>query len=535
MPESTRTVPADGLSVWVLGGLAARLALVLYAVQLYHVEAMAGFLCLTPLIFGGFVVHALLPLRWRLPFFVVLSVAALGWVLGPVDGGLVLLAGLGLLGLCHLPLSFGWRVALVVGAAALLAGLRAGVLAVPALPTLADGVLPVLAGLFMFRLMIYLYDLRHERKPATVWERLAYFFLLPNVCFPLFPVVDYRTFRRTYYDTHEAAIYRTGIRRLFRGVTHLLAYRILYLFLVPDPSVVAGAGPVLVYMVATYGLYLRISGLFHLITGVLALFGFNLPETYRHYYLADSFNDYWRRINIYWKDFMLKLFYYPALMRLRNVGPLVAIAGGVVAVFAATWFLHGFQWFWLRGDFPVTAPDVLFWSLFALLMVANSLYEAKRGRKQGLGAAAFHVRPAAVRAVRVVALYAGITVLWTLWSSLSLAEFGSLMRRGGVGLAGLMLAAGAALAALSVGWQWLRSRWTPPATDAPVLVGAALLVLLALAYGHGHLGPAFSARMEALVHDRTDQRDAVLRNRGYYEGLLAPGGFRRFGDLNTDH
>ena len=24
--------------------------------------------------------------------------------------------------------------------------------------------------------------------------------MLPNVCFPLFPVVDYKTFRRNYYD-----------------------------------------------------------------------------------------------------------------------------------------------------------------------------------------------------------------------------------------------------------------------------------------------------------------------------------------------
>ena len=58
----------------------------------------------------------------------------------------------------------------------------------------------------------------------------------------------------------------------------------------------------------------------HLITGLLLLFGFNLHETHSRFYFANSFIDFWRRINIYWKDFMLKIFYYPAYFRLRRFG-----------------------------------------------------------------------------------------------------------------------------------------------------------------------------------------------------------------------
>jgi hypothetical protein len=36
--------------------------------------------------------------------------------------------------------------------------------------------------------------------------------MLPNVCFPLFPVVDYSTFTRTYYDRDASRIYETGMR-----------------------------------------------------------------------------------------------------------------------------------------------------------------------------------------------------------------------------------------------------------------------------------------------------------------------------------
>ena len=53
---------------------------------------------------------------------------------------------------------------------------------------------------------------------------------------------------------------------------------------------------------------------------MLHLFGFNLPETQSLYYLASSFTDFWRRINIYWKDFMMKVFYYPAFFGLKRSG-----------------------------------------------------------------------------------------------------------------------------------------------------------------------------------------------------------------------
>ena len=42
------------------------------------------------------------------------------------------------------------------------------------------------------------------------------------------------------------------------------------------------------------------------------------------YFLAHSINDLWRRINIYWKDFMVKIMYFPAYFRLRRGGTLRA-------------------------------------------------------------------------------------------------------------------------------------------------------------------------------------------------------------------
>src|SRR6266498_1064077 len=100
------------------------------------------------LAFGGFIIHHLLPLRFRLPFFALLSLVAViagvghlgpnvftGWVGGRMTTasflyhllpGLTLVGiGLGLIGLCHLPIRFGARVGLVAVAGAGLAVLRA--------------------------------------------------------------------------------------------------------------------------------------------------------------------------------------------------------------------------------------------------------------------------------------------------------------------------------------------------------------------------------------------------------------------------
>ena len=87
------------------------------------------------------------------------------------------------------------------------------------------------------------------------------------------------------------------------------------------------------YLVCNYLLYLQVSGQFHIACGMLHLYGFQLPETHHNYLLATGFTDYWRRINIYWKDFMVRLFFNPVVFRLKRWPQPAALAAGTVAVF----------------------------------------------------------------------------------------------------------------------------------------------------------------------------------------------------------
>ena len=417
--DGATDIPSAALSrvisfLFIIGQLAL-IALVIRQFQLVN----SAFVRVVLLTFGGFVIHQFLPLRFRLPFFLGLSIVGIGFVFGPEAGAWLVGIGLVLVGICYLPINFAAKIALLVAAGAGLAVLRIGLVPAP----WSDLVWPILGSMFMFRMIIFLYDTREDCGQEPIVRTLSYFFMLPNICFPLFPVVDYTRFRRNYFDTDAQQIYQVGIRWMVRGVAQLIAYRVVYLYATISPSEVTTSLELVQYLVATFLLYLQISGQFHLIVGMLHLFGFNLPETNNNYLLASSFNDFWRRINIYWKDFMLKVFYYPIYFQLRRLGETKAIILSTLLVFIATWLLHSYQWFWLRGTFPIIWQDGVYWMTLSLFVAANSLYEMKYGNKRLLGGIQSPALHAILHGLRVLATMTFVLVLWSLWMAESFSAW----------------------------------------------------------------------------------------------------------------
>jgi len=511
--------------------VAAQVLLVVLVIRAFKVEDAFGFVSVAPLIFVGFLVHSWLPRSLRLPFFVALTFAAVLTVFGWKYGGALIVIGLGLIALCHLPVPYAWRVALVVLAGGGLALARNGWLPTPG--SISSVVIPIIGAMFMFRLVIYLYDLRNERGDVSVWQRVGYFFLLPNICFPLFPVVDYQAFRRNWYDRPALEIYQKGALWMVRGVTHIILYRVIYQHFLPAPVDVAGLGGVVQYVVATYGLYLRISGQFHLVVGILCLFGFNLPETHHLYYLATSFTDYWRRINIYWKDFMTKVFYFPSMMRFKHLGMRPALVLSTAVVFTATWLLHSYQWYWLRGTFPITLTDVVFWGILGAFVVVASLREASAPRKKRAVREGWSLRAALSLSVRTVGMFTLMCVLWSLWSSPTIGQWWSVVSRAGesplsswgallLGLASLVVVGVVVQYVQRRGWSVLvvgsQPAFRPSAAYATTLA-AALLVLgtPALRGGGGTTADGFLA---SVLGDQLNAQDLAKMQRGYYEDLL---------------
>ena len=409
----------------------AFLGLLLIVFKIYRIEERAyqgrAFQTLVTLAFLALPVHYLSPYRFKKPLFVAVSMAGLFWVFGGYLTAIVLAFATVLIGACFLPIRWSARALIIAAIAAACAVARPGILS-PAIP---DGAWPIVASIFMFRMMIYLYELKHARKPETLVDTLSYFFLLPNYCFMHFPVVDYRTMQRGYFADDVHRMQRRGLDMMFRGTIHLLCYRLVYHELLIPASGVHNPLTLGAYLVCNYMLYLQVSGQFHMAAGILHLFGFQLPQTHHHYLLATGFTDYWRRINIYWKDFMVRIFFNPVVFRLKRWPQPVALAIATLTVFVATWFLHAYQWYWLRGSWGFTVPDALFWGILGALVLVNVQLDARRSRAHApakVKTGSFGAL--AIRSLKVAGTFTTVALLWSLWYSPSLSSWLDMIHRG---------------------------------------------------------------------------------------------------------
>ncbi len=416
-PETCRRDLRRFLPIW------GHLALLLAVMKVYRVEGRGLFL-LTSMALAALPVHYLLAYRWKKPFFLALSVAGLFAVFGVAAGLTVSAVAVALIGACRLPIAW-WARASIVGSSALILGLaRASAAASPS--NLAELAWPVLGSMLMFRMILYLYEIKHAERPEPWVDSFGYFFLLPNYCFLHFPVVDYRTLGRSFFavDVHAAQL--AGLRMIFKGVVHLLAYRLVYHELLIPIDEVRDAASLAGFIACNYLLYLQVSGQFHLACGMLHLFGYNLPTTHNNYLLASGFTDYWRRINIYWKDFMIRVVFNPVAFRLKRRPRWLTLGAATSAVFLATWALHAYQKFWLRGTWGFSVPDALFWGILGALVLVNVQLDAREGPHRPPRP---RLAALALRSAKTLATFATIATLWSLWSSPGLPQWLAMFRR----------------------------------------------------------------------------------------------------------
>lgn len=534
--------PADAKNIWewlaqqaqdrVKWGkfftISLQLGVLVLIIEQFQLENQAFFHNLNLLIFYGFIIHYFVPANYRMAFFLLLSWAAILGILGVTTGLWLIVIGLGLIGICHLPISFVTRALLLVAVGVLLALVHLGIISIG----LSGAIWPVLGSLFMFRLIAYWYDLKHKKVEPNITRTLAYFFLLPNIIFLLFPVVDYSNFRRTYYNGEEHQIYQTGVTWMLRGIFQLIMYRYINYYIVISPQDIANVGDLVRYLVPNFLLILRITGQFHLSIGILHLFGFNLPLTNDNFFLSAGFTDFWRRANIYWKDFMVKVFYYPTYFYLRKLSDTNRLIVATLFTFLITWLLHFYQWFWLRGSLLFTVPDILFWTFFAILVLSNSLYETKRGRKRKLGGRIWSFRETAVASLQTVGTFATVTLLWGLWTSPSVAEYFSLYSVLGKPLGGwrnllpLLLVIGGLIGAKFV-YEYLDVRASAKKLSKPAYYPTAafssVAVLAIFALGNPAFYQQLSGKPQEVLADltqpRLSDREAEMLLRGYYEDL----------------
>jgi D-alanyl-lipoteichoic acid acyltransferase DltB (MBOAT superfamily) len=495
-----------------------QLGLLVLLIRQFQIENET-FFKLIQLTFAGFVVHALLPMRLRLPFFALLSLTGIGIVFGLAGAAWLVGIGSGLIALGHLPVRFWIKVAALLLAMVPLALLRVEVVASP----IPLAIWPILTSMFMFRLVIYLHDIRHSPPPFNLARTLAYFFMLPNVTFPLFPVVDYKTFALSYYQVDAYRIYQRGLHWILRGVIHIILYRLVYHYVALDAAEVQTGAQLVQYIASAFLLYLRVSGTFHIAIGILHLFGFYLPETNHLYLLSSSFTDLWRRANIYWKDAIMKLVYFPSFFRLRKSGNIRAITISMILVFFTTWAWHAVQWFWLRGELLFTFQDISFYCMIGALVLWTALREARQGtaRVIGPGPAGWSLK----RAVGTVGTIGTLMLLWSYWTADSLGQWFNTWRVAGVWTWSSALLVLAILAGYFVfaGWLWRPldvNTLTRAGPYTPALFTCSVIGILLIGGRpsvYASLGPQAENLLKLVSENRLNRRDEAQQLRGYYE------------------
>lgn len=411
VPRDSADVSSTTLRLVRFAALLCELLGLLAIFRAYEIEGPV-FFTLSCIVVIGFVIHYWLPFHWKEWFLIAWSISGAYLLVDPVSASLLIVVVLAVYGIAASPIAYRSRaVAILLLIGVLLYGRATLSFRVPAYSW------PLLGSVLMFRVFVYLHDIAHLKERPRFREFLAYFFLLPNYYFLLFPVVDFQVMRQSYSHKSTYRSAQTGVHWILRGTIHLLFYKIVYYLKSHSahPDSFAGLTQAMTY---GYLLYTRVSGHFHIAVGMLCLFGYRLPETHRRYLLAHSIEDLWRRINVYWKDFMWKMVYLPAYFGLRKSGDLQARVLATALVFVSTWALHIYQSFWLEGTIRLAWTDTIFWAVMGIAVVAGVLYSSTAGGKRP------PVRPPLFhRALGTAGTFAFITVLWSLWTAPSVAEW----------------------------------------------------------------------------------------------------------------
>jgi hypothetical protein len=120
---------------------------------------------------------------------------------------------------------------------------------------------------------------------------------------------------------------------------------------------------------------------------------------------------------------MLKVFYYPVYFSLRRLGETRAIILSTLIVFMATWLLHSYQWFWLRGTFPLIWQDGVYWMTLSIFVALNSIFEMKYGGKRALGVGLPPLISRLLLGLRILGTMSFVLILWSLWMAESFSAW----------------------------------------------------------------------------------------------------------------
>ncbi len=495
----------------------AQLCLITFVVYAFSIEQELGLASFMALFCFFFPIHSVASIRFKSLIQQIWFLAVLFIFLSPANAIKVLLVSGILLSILFSRISSSVKLLLLSTAAIYLFLCRFGIL----YSLIPPHALTVIAGIFMFRSIIYLYDDHHGAQPKNLLDKTSYFFLAPNIIFPLFPIIDLQTFQRTKYNTEPSDIYQRGINLIVWALLCLLFYRLVYYFGLPDVFKLKGLFDVLQYLGSSYLTVIRLVGILSLSVGILRMVGYNLPEIFNFMFLARSFSDLFRRINMYWKDFMMKLVYYPVYFKLRKAKSAHLITYALIITFILTWFFHIYQWSWILGSNPIRGTGLIYWGVFGVLAILGTFKERKiKAIPKPTFANAFRTM------FNISLVFIGMCLLYTIWINASLTVWWNMVRIAAldgpvvwlkaIGLWLLIVLTGGALGFV---WDQIHTRVSAVLQKSRFTLAPVALICLCFLWAliRSNQKPAIKQYLDNVALNSNDIRQ---QNEGYYESIL---------------
>ncbi|MFI5202915.1 MAG: SGNH/GDSL hydrolase family protein [Flavobacteriales bacterium] len=244
-------------------------------------------------------------------------------------------------------------------------------------------IFPYAGSVIMFRLIYFFYYRWAKYEVKNHSDRLAYFFQFPNLFFLLYPILDYKAFSGYYQPNEKNKTYARAINYLYRGILFSLVYRAQYYLFQPDPVEADNLFMVSWYFVSMFMLMFRVIAMFYFSIGLLGLFGYNMPDVFGNFFSAASFTDSWRKINTYWRNFMIRVIYNTVYMKIKRwvKAETSRLFFSIMLTFIISGFFHFYQNYMIQGQPHMKLNDGIYWAVFGFFVFINSRNELLNGKK----------------------------------------------------------------------------------------------------------------------------------------------------------
>ena len=239
----------------------------------------------------------------------------------------------------------------------------------------------------------------------------------------------------------------------------------------------------------------------------------------------------------------MKLVYYPVFTRVKKLGIAGGMAVSTAAVFFVTWITHAYQSFWTTMDanvpmfqvWDIFVVDSLFWGLFGLLVIINSLFALKRKpvtKSLGKTKPEWSFVGALRRALQIAAMFVLMCLLWSLWQSKSLGSWVDVIsqaRQVSMVQVQWLVGLGALGVLLGIGGQYLDYKGIQVLPERPSDTRATFTVVVTMValtvFGWHHKRDRFAGKTgeiaDAMRGVDVRQQAQIDQERGYYEELLS--------------